>query len=959
MVYVYKYATSIQSGHKMLFEKNTLSIIHIIFIFTFSCCTSVAAEENEFINELNRIKSISDTHIALSELLAFEKNKNLTISEQAEVLYTKADMYLLRSDFENSLTYFKHLQVFAFDNHLAEKQALALKFMGVNYYYTGKNKEAIAAYLESAKYFSQKSTPVKHANLLNNIALCHEKMGDTYDALDYYKKAEALYIKYGTLADRIDVKGNISQVYMRVEQYDVAIEGFLDVLEEQIGLKDDAGIAITYSSLGVAYKKAQQFDKGLEYTTKALVYYQLTNKKYFIASELHNLSELYNELNKPTLAIKYAKEAIELAELTENKYAQVGAFFSYSFALFHLERADEALLLLNKSQEISEKMEYSQQVISNLALYSLIYAYQKNTSKALSTQKKYSVEVYKRLNGPINKKISLFESEKLKEKVKNLEHKNVLQELKNQKDSQQRSLIVVIVLFVLATVFYFYRRSRYIESQEELASKIKKRTHELETLTKELKLANEVKSQFLANMSHEIRTPLTAVIGQSEAIISGEVEEKHISDEVAIIHTNSLHVLELINNILDLSKIEANKLELDAHHQDLHTVFIELHNMFAEQAKFSGLTFTVNHGLPTPFIINIDAFRLKQILINLCSNALKFTHKGEVVLSTTVTDESLIFTVSDTGIGMSDTQLNDIFTSFTQGDSSISRRFGGSGLGLSLSEQLASLMGGDIIVESELNKGSVFTLTLPCSYTFDEDQTFEMKEVVDHSFTVFKNKCNGQVILADDHLDNLRLISRILTTLGLEVFTASNGKEAVELFELHSPRLILLDIQMPEMDGIEAFHLLRQKGCNVPILALTANAMSHEVDEYLSIGFDGHLKKPIERGFFIDTVVQYCCDELLAENLKEKALNIDTSDLVIQFKSNLVLEQQDIILHLNNQDYEKLALLAHRIAGAGQMFGFAELSEKAIAVEYVINNKFTNVPDFTQYLLNEIDSVLW
>jgi signal transduction histidine kinase/CheY-like chemotaxis protein len=941
----------------LIFEKCKFVILYIGFLVSFS--NLVLAEQTAFDRELHEIQNISDINLALNELRTLEQEKYLTAAEQAEVQHSRALIYFSHEDYENSLDAFQRLNVYALENNLDEKSALSHKFIGINYYYTGRPQKAINSYIESAKFFTEEKTPIKHANLLNNIALCYSIMGRSFEALDHYKKAETLYIQVGTITDQVDVRANIGEVYMRLERYGAAIDILSDVIAKRIVLKDDEGVASAYSALGVSYRGAKEYSKAIEYVTKALEYYQITKNNYKVANQFQNLAEIYGELNQPKLVEKYAKEGIELATLTENKYALAGGLYNYASALFSWGRVNEALTLLERSQSYSVEMDYQQQIIDNIALFSLVYAYQKDTSKALLAQKKYVKEHYKRSNEQINKQLNQFESQQLKEKVKNLEHKSVLQKLKTQKDNQQLSLIIVVVLFILVSAFYFYRRSKDRESKEQLANKIKTRTHELETLTQELELANEVKSKFLANMSHEIRTPLTAVIGQSEAIISGEVEGEHIPDEVGIIHANSLHVLDLINNILDLSKIEANKLELDPHYQDLHVIFIELVNMFAEQAKSKSLTFTINHRLPIPFIINIDALRLKQVLINLCSNALKFTHKGGVVLSISVTEQYLQFKVSDTGIGMSDTQLNDIFNSFTQGDSSISRRFGGSGLGLTLSEQLATLMGGDILVESELNKGSSFTLSLPCSYSFGVDQTFEMKEVIDNPFSEFKNKCSGQVILADDHLDNLRLISRILSTLGLDVLSAVNGKEAVDLYVNNSPKLILMDIQMPEMDGIEAFNVLKQKGCNVPILALTANAMSHEVDEYLALGFDGHLKKPIERTVFINTIVKYCCDSIVSEQTKEDAANVDSSDLVAQFRSNLALEQQDIILHLNNQDYEKLGQLAHRIAGAGQMFGFSALSEKAIAVEYAVKNKFTNIHDFTQYLLNEIDSVLW
>jgi DNA-binding NarL/FixJ family response regulator len=169
-----------------------------------------------------------------------------------------------------------------------------------------------------------------------------------------------------------------------------------------------------------------------------------------------------------------------------------------------------------------------------------------------------------------------------------------------------------------------------------------------------------------------------------------------------------------------------------------------------------------------------------------------------------------------------------------------------------------------------------------------------------------------------------------------------------------------MDIQMPEMDGIEAFKILRQKGFQTPIIALTANAMSHEIAHYLSLGFNGHLSKPIERNIFIPTIAKYYGGSITQEKADESFNSVDMSDLVTEFKSNLVLEQQDLVLHINNHDNDKLSKLAHRIAGAAQMFGFANLSEYAINLEIAINHNDTaSINNYTQKLLNEIDQVLW
>jgi signal transduction histidine kinase/streptogramin lyase len=269
---------------------------------------------------------------------------------------------------------------------------------------------------------------------------------------------------------------------------------------------------------------------------------------------------------------------------------------------------------------------------------------------------------------------------------------------------------VYAIALMLLAYWYIQRQKKAVVKLERLVAE---KTEDIAQESEKLAAANRIKTQFLANMSHEIRTPLTTVIGQAEAIICRDVKQQDIYQEVEVIHDSSLYLLSLLNDILDLTKIEENKFELDYSPQNLKSLLATINTMFSMQAKNKGLTFTLVENLPSPFIVNIDGIRLKQILINLLSNALKFTMKGYVRLQVELTDKHLVFKVEDSGIGISQAQMKQLFISFTQGDSSIRRRFGGSGLGLHLSNQLAILMRGSIEVESQVEEGSVFTFSMP------------------------------------------------------------------------------------------------------------------------------------------------------------------------------------------------------------------------------------------------------
>jgi len=937
-----------------------LSFLSVILCSSFL----VQSQPQSLIENLGRqliaIEAIDDKNQALVLITILSEDKSLSILDKITVLAMKSKVYHQLGKLDDAINVAQKEQELANKFDLKQLEADAYKRVGIYAYYKGNNRLALHSYQQALNYYLTLEEPIAQANLYNNIALVYGATNKYENELAIYRKIQPIYQKFGSDKDKADVLHNIATMHLRLKRFDTSIPMLYEVIEKRKGTSDTQGLAKAYSDLGSSYKYADDLQQAEHYMKQALNLHRKNNDQYNAASTLHNLAELNNVKNNIDQAIIYGKESVRLSVAQGHNNAYVGALYSLATAYFYQGNYDLALRYVEQSSEVVKKMQYQEQGKHNLLLQALIYAAQHRTVKAIKLQRDFLQAQFELDNNELNSKLALFDSEQLKQQVEQLKQQKRLQELEIESSIQERNFIIMVVLASLMIVFLMTRRVIERRSKQALEKKVKQRTNELEYLMQELQSANNIKSQFLANMSHEIRTPLTTVIGQAEAIINGDVDDEFITKEVKIIHGNSLHLLELTNNILDLSKIEANKIELELQMLNLHDILQELINMFSMQARTKGLTFEIIHTLPTPYLIEIDGFRVKQILINLCSNAIKFTPKGHVELKIGQNDNDLIFKITDSGIGMSSIQLQNLFDSFTQGDSSISRRFGGTGLGLCLSDQLAKIMGGKIEVESELNQGSVFVFSLPCKNNMNM-QYSEIKTLTNAiSDEDEQQQLQGTILLAEDHNDNRRLIARLLTALGLDVFTARNGREAVVLFEQHKPTLILMDIQMPEMDGIEAFKILRQKGCESPIIALTANAMSHEITHYLSLGFNGHLSKPIERNVFIPTIVKYYDGSMSLESGDKRFNNVDMSDLVHEFKSNLVLEQQDLVLHINNKDFDKLANLSHRIAGAAQMFGFSDLSKFAMQLETAIKKDQTaDINACTQALLNEIDQVLW
>ncbi len=408
------------------------------------------------------------------------------------------------------------------------------------------------------------------------------------------------------------------------------------------------------------------------------------------------------------------------------------------------------------------------------------------------------------------------------------------------------------------------------EYKHHLEDKVESRTKALESMNSKLETAiaqaeqaNQLKSRFLANMSHEIRTPLTAIMGFTEQLLHSDkkTNDKH---HLGTILRNSKHLLELINNILDLSKIEAEKLAVEQTPLNVVQLIHDVESIIKPLAQEKQLSFTINYALPLPHTINSDITRLKQILINIASNAVKFTEQGQVTITAKYqAPKTLTFVIEDTGIGMSPNQIKRLFTPFEQADATTTRRFGGTGLGLCISKNLAQLLGGDVSVTSEVGVGSCFTIDIDCHLHNSLGGNLLLTEhsqltpEKDPQLSFASNSFDAHILVAEDNPDNQLLIKLLLQTWGLEPDIANNGAQAVEMALVNDYQLIIMDMQMPVMGGLEATKMLRDAAYDGPIIALTANVMNHDIDTYLEAGCNKALGKPIDKDALENVLVSY------------------------------------------------------------------------------------------------------
>jgi len=502
--------------------------------------------------------------------------------------------------------------------------------------------------------------------------------------------------------------------------------------------------------------------------------------------------------------------------------------------------------------------------------------------------------------------------------------------------------IVVWAALVLNSLF------RQLNEQNSLLASQSRKLEEARDKALE---ANRAKSVFLANMSHEIRTPLTAIIGFSESLLGSSQSMQERISAINTINSSGRHLLHVIDEILDLSKIESGKLDVEPLKVSPVKLLQEICPLMRMQAEGRGLEFGVRYHYPIPELVTTDPTRLKQILFNLVSNAIKFTEHGHVRIEVRCDEnrEKLIFEVVDTGIGMTPEQQDRLFTAFSQADTSTTRKYGGTGLGLTLSRTFANILGGSLGMESHAGRGSRLRLAIstgPLGDTPFYRHDGQLPAPAEPQETAMANiRLKGEILLAEDNPANQELFDLYIRKLGARATIVDNGAQAVDKALIRQFDLILMDMQMPVMSGVEAVQELRRNGYRGPIVALTANSTIEDRNACLWAGCNDFLSKPVDRKRFVDLLGNYlpvaAPEQEIAAPVHSTLLEDEpeVADLLVQFIEKLPAMIDEVNQAAVQGDRDALKARVHRLKGVGGGYGYPALTAIAGKLEFQIENE--------------------
>ncbi|MEI8278872.1 MAG: tetratricopeptide repeat protein [Bacteroidota bacterium] len=664
-----------------------------------------------------------------------------------------------------------------------------LNLKGSCYWLQGEYDSGLEVLQEAYTIAKQIKDRKLEARVLNYYGNIYRDLGDLANALTHFEKALAINEELGDEFSQSVNLTSISNLHYDLNDYDSALEYALKCLPIFERSHNVNRLINIYNTLGNIYFKKEQFTEALYYFEENINHSEPETAAYVMAES--GLGKVYYKMQNFENARKYLTQALQQSQQLGNAEVQIICHFYLGRMFMDDSNYRLALQYLNYAFYLAEQYMRRHDLMSVHEMLSALYDKMGDIPKAFHHLKTF---------------------EQLKEEIFK---QTIINELRNLQVRQQIELA---------------------QKEKEVAER-----------------TAYLKQQFMANMSHEIRTPMNAIVGMTRLLLAKEPKPDQLRYLNAI-QLSADNLLVIINDILDLSKIEAGKIVIEKTDFYIREVTQSVRDMLMLKAEEKGIDLRITIDNAIPKRLTGDPTRLNQILINLTGNAVKFTEKGYVEVKTSIQKKEhgklwLQFDIIDTGIGIAPDYVDSIFESFTQAGTDVARKFGGTGLGLTISKQLAGLMEGDIYVKSELNKGTVFTVIIP----FEEAKVQEsnaQNNVLDKDALKRLNKM--KVLLVEDNEFNRMVAEDTLkeTIPGIYINIAVNGQEAVDRLQHERYDVILMDIQMPVMDGVEATKVIRntlpEPARSVKIIAMTANVLQEDVQQYFRIGMNAYISKPFQ-----------------------------------------------------------------------------------------------------------------
>ena len=929
------------------------------------------AEEAEDTISLNFANQAMDLLLSLPPSFQHD-NKKFYLYQKAEAYYWISSYYnRYTEEADSGIKYLQRTLQTALESNDPHHLGLVYNDFAVVYNYKGA---------DTSLYWLQKSLPytiaskdsAQLATAYSNFGHLYRIKGEYQRALDYLFLGMKLDEHFGNDADVAIELNNIGQIFFEMEFYREALDYGRKSLRMAKKIKDEHAIALRYNNLGGIYDEMKKYDSALAYYDSSLqIRTRIGTRSALAKSYLNigltwiNLQDYDKAIAFYGLSIRYAKQTTDTATLLETYTSLAGAFLRKGI------KTDSAEMLLKTAYKYYKVNGNARNMQSITRLLMDVYSNKKDFAKAYAFSLEYlaardSVESKDARKDVLRKQFEFEYQNKAALAAAEQQKKDDAAEIRLSAQKKIRNLFIAGSIFLLIIIGLLFNR---FWLKQKAAKELEEKNKVIEQEKLRAEESEQFKSRFLANMSHEIRTPMNAVIGLTNLLLDTPVTEQQ-RFYLEAIRKSSENLMVILNDVLDLSKLEAGKMQLEKSPFSIREVTENVMNTLRHKAEETGLGIEMNISKAVPDYVLGDSTRLFQVLINLIGNAIKFTEKGKVTVEVTgeLTESialsplssfaNVTFQIKDTGIGISKEKLNTIFESFRQAAADTSRKYGGTGLGLSIAQQIVQLHGSEIKVASEENKGSVFSFTIPYESSTAEAYRKIHRPVAEIDYSRFASL---KLLLAEDNeynqLVTVESLKRLVPTMRIDV--TENGKEALEALSEESYDVILMDVQMPELNGYEATKKIRQEFTGekkaIPIIALTASATREEIENGFNAGISAHLAKPFvatELLMLIAGVLGWNAagtqqQALLAGSINTDSGKIDLSALrkycdgdtalmklyIEKFIQSAPLALTEIKSAMENQEAGKFNRKIHSIKPQLLMFGLVHLHHLATEME--------------------------